>query len=55
MADNPETKAPQEQGRTAMQEGTARMSEAGRAGSETVQRASAATADDDAALWRCGG
>ena len=45
MADNPETKAPQEQGRTAMQEGTARMSEAGRAGSETVQRTSAATAE----------
>ena len=44
MADNPETKAPQEQGRTAMQEAT-RMSEAGRAGSETVQRTGAATAE----------
>jgi CBS domain-containing protein len=45
MADNPETNAPQEQGRTAMQDGTARTSEAGRAGSETVQRAGAATAE----------
>jgi hypothetical protein len=45
MADNPETNAPQELGRTAMHEGTARMSEAGRAGSETVQRAGAATAE----------
>ena len=45
MADNPETKAPQEQGRTAMQEGTARMSEAGRAGSETVQRTGTASAE----------
>ena len=44
MADNPETKAPQEQGRTAMQEAT-RMSEAGRAGSETVQRTSTAAAE----------
>jgi CBS domain-containing protein len=45
MVDNPETKAPQEQGRTTMHEGTARMSEAGRAGSETVQRTSTATAE----------
>jgi CBS domain-containing protein len=45
MADNPETNAPQEQGRAAMHEGTARMSEAGRAGSETVQRTGAATAE----------
>jgi CBS domain-containing protein len=43
MVDNPDTKA--EQGRTAMHEGTARMSEAGRAGSETVQRTSTATAE----------
>jgi len=42
MVDNPETKAPQEQGRTAVE--ATRMSEAGRAGSETVQRASTATA-----------
>jgi len=45
MADNPETKAPQEPGRTAVQEGTARVSEAGRAGNETVQRTSTATAE----------
>jgi CBS domain-containing protein len=45
MADNLETNAPQEQGRTPMHEGTARMSEAGRAGSETVQRSGAATAE----------
>jgi CBS domain-containing protein len=43
MVDDPDTKA--EQGRTAMHEGTARMSEAGRAGSETVQRTSTATAE----------
>ena len=45
MADNQETNAPQEQGRTAMQEGMARVSETGRAGSETVLRTSAATAE----------
>jgi CBS domain-containing protein len=45
MADNPETNAPQEQGRTAIQQGMARMNEAGRAGSETVQRTGAATAE----------
>jgi CBS domain-containing protein len=45
MPDNPETNAPQEQGRAAIQEGTARMSEAGCAGSETVQRTSTATAE----------
>ena len=49
MADNPRDESASGAGADhlppAMQEGTARMSEAGRAGSETVQRTSAATAE----------